>query len=273
MLVDSHAHLDMPEFASDRADVILRAVSEGVGCIITVGCDLASSRAALQLAESFPQVYAAMGFHPHDAHKLRPSDLAELKALCQHPKVVAVGEMGLDFYRQLSPREEQQRAFEAQLSLAAECNLPVVVHCRGALAETHAVVSRWVQTLDVKGNQPLGVMHCFGGSREEAQHYLKMGFLISIAGPITFPNARRLRELAIHLPLESLLLETDCPFLSPNPWRGQRNEPAYLKQTAEVVAQLRGVSLQVVAQQTSENAQRLFPRARQGLEVMERNPL
>jgi TatD DNase family protein len=253
-LIDTHTHLDFPQFDSDREQVIERAANAGVKAIVNVGTDLASSRAAVALAEAYPQIYAAVGAHPHDAKTMTGETLEELRALASHPKVVAVGEIGLDFYRDLSPRDQQRRAFQQQLALAREVGKPVIIHDREAHKEVMAILRRWAEGCQ----QPVGVLHCFSGDLAMAQEAIELGFYISIAGPVTFQNARRLRELIRQLPLEKLLVETDCPYLAPHPHRGKRNEPAYVKLVAQEVARIKGTSSEEVARITSDNAQALF---------------
>jgi TatD DNase family protein len=253
-LIDTHAHLDFGRFKSDRERVIERAATAGVKAIINVGASLASSQAAVALAEAYPQIYAAVGVHPHDAKTLTGKLLEELRALALHPKVVAIGEIGLDFYRDLSPRDKQRQAFQQQLALASEIGKPVIIHDRDAHSEVMAILRRWIEG----DHQPAGVMHCFSGDLAMAQEAIELGFYISIAGPVTFKNARRLRELVRQLPLEKLLVETDCPYLTPHPHRGKRNDPAYVKLVAQEVARVKGLSLEEVARITSDNAQALF---------------
>ena len=249
-LTDTHAHLDFPQFDDDREEVIARALAAGVGIIINVGTDLASSRRAVTLAEAYPQIYAAVGVHPHDAKTLTDEALAELGELARHPKVVAIGEIGLDFYRDLSPRNVQREAFERQLALAQELGKPVIIHDREAHAEVMAILRRWPGLR--------GVLHCFSGDLDMAHEAIEMGFYISVAGPVTFKNARRLPEIVRQLPLERLLIETDCPYLAPHPYRGRRNEPAYVRLVAQKVAELKGMSLERVARVTTANARQLF---------------
>ena len=254
-VIDTHAHLDFPQFDGDREQVIERALATGVKTMINVGADLVSSRAAVALADTYPQVYAAVGVHPHDAKTLTEETLEELKALASHPRVVAIGEIGLDFYRDLSPRDQQRRAFQQQLALAREMGKPVVIHDRQAHQEVMSILRQWI---DSNVRQPPGVLHCFSGDLAMAQEAIELGFYISIAGPVTFQNARRLRELVHQLPLEKLLIETDCPYLTPHPPRGKRNEPAYVKLVAQEIARIKGLSLEEVARITSSNAQALF---------------
>ena len=253
-LTDTHTHLDFPRFDDDREQVIGQALAAGVGAIVDIGTDLASSQAAVALAEAYPQIYAAVGVHPHDAKTLTEETLEELGVLALHPKVVAIGEIGLDFFRDLSPRDKQRQAFQQQLALASEVGKPVVIHDRDAHSEVMAILRRWIEG----GHQPAGVLHCFSGDLAMAQEAIELGFYISIAGPVTFKNARSLRELVRQLPLEKLLVETDCPYLSPHPHRGKRNEPAYVKLVAQEVARVKGLSPEEVARITSDNAQALF---------------
>lgn len=250
LLVDSHAHLSFSQFDADRDEVIRRAREAGVAAIIEVGADLESSRAAVALAERHEFIYATVGIHPHDATTLTPAALAELRRLACHPKVVAIGEIGLDYYRDLSPRDAQRRAFEAQLALAAEIGQPrVVIHCREALDDVLAMLRGWNGT---------GVMHSYSGGPGRLDEVLALGFWVSLSGPVTFPRSERLRAVAAAVPLERLLVETDCPYLTPEPYRGRRNEPAYVRYVVEAVARARGLSAEAVAEATAENAQRLF---------------
>jgi len=253
-LIDTHTHLDFPQFDGDRERVIERALAAGVRAMINVGADLASSQAALALAEVYPQIHAAVGVHPHDAKTVTKQVLGELRALASHPRVVAVGEIGLDFYRDLSPRDKQRQVFEQQLALAREVGKPVIIHDREAHKEVMAILRQWFKS----SPELPGVLHCFSGDLTMAQEAIKIGFYISVAGPVTFENARRLRELVRQLPLEKLLIETDCPYLTPHPYRGKRNEPAYVKLVAQEIARLKEVSVEKVARITSDNAQALF---------------
>ena len=250
--IDTHAHLDLAEFAPDRDAVIDRARKAGVRRMITVGIGMAECRAALALASRHSDIYAAIGVHPHNASSL---DLAALDFLEQHAtneKVVALGEMGLDFYRDRSPRADQERCFRAQLDLARSLRLPVIVHDRDAHAETLALL-RAERAADVGG-----VIHCFSGDMRMARACIDLGFYISIPGTVTFKNARNLHAVAQQIPLERMLIETDCPYLVPVPFRGKRNEPAYVVHVAARIARLREVSAAEVAAATSANARRLF---------------
>ncbi|HIQ02215.1 MAG TPA: TatD family deoxyribonuclease [Anaerolineales bacterium] len=248
-LVDSHAHLDFPQFDGDRGTVIGRAREAGLVAILNVGTDLASSRAAVALAEAHDFIYAAVGVHPHDAKTLTPAVLEELRTLARHPKVVAIGEIGLDYYRDLSPRPVQRRAFAEQLALAAELGLPAVVHSREAHDDVLAALGEW---------DGVGVLHSYSGGPERLEEVLSLGFSVGLSGPVTFPEARKLRAVAALVPLDRLLVETDCPYLTPVPHRGRRNEPAYVRYVVEAVARARGEEPEGIARAAAENAHRLF---------------
>lgn len=269
-LIDSHAHLDFPRFNTDRNAVIKRARKAGLVAIINIGVDLVSSRAAVALAEKYKFIYATVGFHPHGARDVTPRVLDELRALARHPKVVAIGEIGLDYYRKRSddrsPRPVQRRAFANQLALATELGLPVVIHNRDAYDDVLAILRDWVTTSplppsiwgDRGGAGRLGVFHTYSAGPERLEEVLELGFSISISGPVTFPKARPLREVAAKVPLDRLLIETDCPYLTPKPHRGRRNEPAYVQYVAEAIARARGISPKAVAKATTDNTRRLF---------------
>lgn len=254
-LVDSHAHIDLPQFDGDREAVLRRAAEVGVEWIVDVGADLASSRRAVELAACEPAVWAAVGIHPHDAATLNPVTLAELRALARRPGVVAIGEIGLDFYRDLSPRAQQREAFAAQLTLARELDLPVIVHDREAHAETLSIL-RTAQRH--AGRRLRGVMHCFSGDPKLARAVLDLGFYVGVAGPVTYPRTATLAEVVRLVPFERLLIETDCPYLAVQARRGARNEPAFVHYVAARVAELRGVSPEEVGRVTSANAHALF---------------
>jgi len=235
-LADTHAHLDLLE--EDVAGALERARLAGVTEVITIGVDLGSSRRALEFAAAYPHVHAVVGMHPHDASQLDGAALRELRRLAGDPLVVGIGETGLDFYRNLSPRPDQERAFRAQVELARELRLPVVVHDREAHAETMRILEGYAPF------EGLLVLHCFSGDMEMARACLDMGGYISVAGPVTFHNAKRLREIVREIPLEGLLIETDCPFLSPHPYRGKPNSPERLRLIAEKVAEIKGIPLE-----------------------------
>ncbi len=254
-LIDTHTHLDFPQFDADREAVIQRAQAAGVGLMINVGADLESSRAAVALAEKYDCIYAAVGVHPHEAKKLDGAALAELRDLATHPQVVAVGEIGLDFYRDLSPRDVQRRAFQAQLAWAGRLGKPVIIHDREAHDEVLAILTDWVAAAP---ERRCGVFHCFSGDLAMARRAVALGFYLGVDGPITYQNARKLPEIVEWLPLDRLLIETDCPYLTPHPHRGERNEPAYVRLVAERIAALKGISVEELAQATTANARRLF---------------
>jgi TatD DNase family protein len=258
MLIDSHAHIDLPDFDRDREQVVARARQGGVRALINIGLDVESSRASLKLAKKSDDVFSTVGFHPHEASKLRDEDLKALAELAKDDKVVAVGEIGLDFYRNLSARKSQLEAFRKQLDLAVELRLPVVVHCRQAHEEVFKILSDWVRSTLSVGRLRRGVIHCFSADIEMAQRYIEIGFYISLAGSVTYPSAGELVQVAKEIPLDRLLLETDAPFLPPQAYRGKRNEPAYVALVAEKVAQVRGVPRVVVAEAAAKNTISLF---------------
>lgn len=251
MLVDTHAHLQWASFNKDRETVISRARKVGVENIVNIGFDADGSREAIELAEKHEGVYATVGIHPHNASQLNQNLLDKLRKLSENPKVVAIGEIGLDYYRNLSPREAQKKAFKAQLTLAEELGLPVVIHDREDHTDTLQILSKF------KGKTK-GVMHCFSGSREMAEQCVKLGFYISFAGPVTFPNSRKLHEVAEWTDLNKILLETDSPWLAPQNKRGRRNEPAFLPFIAKKIAELKGISAGDLAAATTKNAKDIF---------------
>ncbi len=253
MLFDTHAHLHFPEFDGDLPAVLARAREAGVRWMLTIGTSVETSRAAVALAEREPDIYAAVGIHPHDASEADDQTGEELQKLAESSsRVVAIGEIGLDFFRNLSPREAQIDVFRRQLELARRVRKPALIHCRDAHAET-------LEILRAGGVREIGgIMHCFSGDEEIARQCLDLGLLISLAGPITYPNARKLPAVAKMVPADRLVVETDCPFLPPQPYRGKRNEPAYLPITAARVAELRGVPAPALAAQMATNALRLF---------------
>ena len=260
-LVDSHCHLDLPQFDADRAAVITRAIESGVTCMINPGVDVPSSRAAVELAQQHESVYAAVGVHPHDAKTLDASGLEELRTLARSPQVVAMGEIGLDYYRNLSPRDVQRRAFQAQLELAAEFGLPVIVHDRDAHADVLPILRDWCDSLYTPRStlyDRVGVLHSFSGDVALAGQALALGFYIGISGPVTYKNASRLREVVSTVPLERLLVETDAPYLAPHPLRGQRNEPAHVRWVAQAIADIKNLTPEEVVAQTYMNAGVLF---------------
>jgi TatD DNase family protein len=259
-LTDSHCHLQDPKFSRDIPQVIQRASATGVTTIVVVGYDMDSSRRAVEIAQSNEGVFATIGVHPHDAKSLTPGDVSTLATLAESPMVVAIGEIGLDFYRNLSPPDVQHRAFRDQLALARTLHLPAVIHARDADGPTFEVLAEHADAISGEGSaeRPLGVMHCFAGDLALAEQYIDLGFLISIAGTITYPNAEQTRAVARGIPFSSLLIETDAPYLTPQSHRVQRNEPAYLVETAKFIAELRAEPPELIAKETASNANRLF---------------
>jgi TatD DNase family protein len=251
-LIDTHAHLDSGQFRDDVDGVVARAAEQGVSTILTVGCDLESSRTSIALADRFPGIWASVGIHPHDAGSVDAAALDELRQLTNHPKVVAIGEIGLDFFRDRAPREAQRAAFRDQIRLAIDLDKPLIVHDRDAHDEILAILR------EEGAAEVGGVMHCFSGDLELARACVALGFFISFAGPLTYPANHGLRGVAAGLPIDVMLIETDCPYLSPQAWRGRRCEPAYSRATAEELARIKGLTLDDVARITSLNAFRLF---------------
>src|SRR5512145_530990 len=238
MLIDTHAHLEMREFNDDRDEVIKRALAAGVKYIVTIGTTVESSRDAVLLAEKHDCVYAAVGIHPHEAKDILHPAYEVVRRFAGHPKVVAYGEIGLDYYYEHTQRTVQQRKFRDMLREARELELPVIVHDRDAHEDTLRILTEeWDPKLG-------GVMHCFSGDIEFAKRVMELGFHISIAGPVTFPKAQALRDIVKQVPIEQMLVETDAPYLTPHPFRGKRNEPAYVKFTAEEVAKVKGLSFE-----------------------------
>lgn len=261
MLVDTHCHLDFNSFDEDRERVMERAIEAGVGRILNPGINLESSAAAIQLSEDYAEVFAAVGVHPNEALSWDGNTLAQLREMAAHPSVRAIGEIGLDHYRDRAPRELQRRVFREQLDLAAEQNLPVIIHSRQSMEEVLEIIAAWQQDLQ-SANPDLasspGVLHSFSGDERDIKAALSINFLVGITGPVTFHNADDLRELVISIPLDNLLIETDAPFLSPHPKRGKRNEPANVQLVAEKIAELHQESYNTITEITSMNASRLF---------------
>ena len=252
MLIDSHAHLEMPEYKRDLEAVIQRAKESGVEYIFTVGTEKKDWKRALEIADLHPLIYAILGIHPHNAKEVDNQTYLLLKELCKNKKVKAYGEIGLDFFRNLSPRDIQLKRFREQIGLAKELGLPIVVHDREAHQETLDILK------SEKAEECGGIIHCFSGDYEMARVCIEMGFYISVPGSITFKNAGTFREVVKKIPLESLLVETDAPFLTPEPLRGKRNEPSYVRYTAQKIAEIKKVSFEKVAQMTTENAMRVY---------------
>ncbi|GAB7387230.1 TatD family hydrolase [Bacillaceae bacterium] len=252
MLIDTHAHLNDPRFDADREAVIARARENGVVRIVNIGYNRETIPTCLELAERYDFIYAVVGWHPHDAKDMTEEDLAWLEELSRHEKVVALGEMGLDYHWDHSPRDVQQEVFRRQIRLARKAGLPIVIHGR----EAHEDIVKILR--EEKAEEVGGVMHCFSGSWEMAQQCLQMNFYLSLGGPVTFKNAKRPQEIAAKVPLDRLLIETDCPYLAPEPYRGKRNEPGYVRYVAEKIAELRGITVEELGKVSSENACRLF---------------
>ncbi len=257
-LVDSHCHLNLPEVEADLTAVMERAGAAGVHAIVVPGIDLASSRRAVELAERWPGVHAAIGVHPHHAASWSAHTRTELDALARSARVVAIGETGLDFYRNLANREAQAEAFRAQLDLAAEHALPAIIHNRSATAETFAELEAWIARSDRRNGRPVGVLHAFSGDPDDARRALDLGFMLGVAGPVTYPKADDLRTTLRGIPAESLVIETDAPYLAPVPHRGQRNEPAHVALVAGGLAAALAQDVSVIAALTSSSAARLF---------------
>lgn len=252
MIIDTHAHLNAPEFDEDREAVIARARENGVSTIVNIGFNRETIPTCLELAEKYEFIYAVVGWHPQDAKDMTDADLEWIEELTKHPKVVGIGEMGLDYYWDTSPRDVQAEVFRKQIRLARKLKLPIVIHNRDAHQDVIQILR------EEKAEEVGGIMHCFSGSWETAKLALDLNFYISFGGPVTFKNAKQPKEVAAKVPLDRLLVETDCPYLTPHPFRGKRNETGYVRYVAEEMANLRGVSLEEIAAITSENAKRLF---------------
>ncbi|MFQ5992208.1 MAG: TatD family hydrolase [Nitrospiraceae bacterium] len=256
MLIDTHTHLDDARYDGDRDAVIARAQDAGVQTFVTIGCDLETSRAAIALAERYPFIYATVGVHPHEVKRIEENWYAELRRLARHPKVVAYGEIGLDYHYDHSPRETQRARFREQVRVARDLQLPVVIHTREAQEDTITILR------EERASEVGGVFHCFSGDAWLAKDALDLGFYLSFSGVVTFQNATMLRDIVKTLPMDRILIETDCPYLAPVPHRGKRNEPARVKLVAEKIASIksmeRPLSLAEVERITSDNARRAF---------------
>ena len=259
-LFDSHTHLQLSQFDRDREAVLGRARDAGVVGLLVLGVDVASSEAAVALAEPEPDVHAAAGCHPHEADSMDEAALSRIGELAQQPQVVAVGEIGLDFYRNFSSREKQIAVFRRQLDTAAEVAKPIAVHCREAQDELLPLLEAWSTRMGgrLPDGRPLGVMHYFSGDLALAERYVDLGFTLSIHCSVTYPNAQHLQQVAQRLPLNMLVAETDCPYGPPQSRRGERNEPAYVSEAIAKIARLRDEPIERVAEATTENALRLF---------------
>jgi TatD DNase family protein len=254
MFIDSHAHLDVPQFDADRAEVIDRARGAGIDTMLEIcGSDVAkgSLDIGIKLAEEYPFIYAAVGVHPHEASLYDEALEQKLIEMTGHEKVVGWGEIGLDYYYDNSPRDLQRKIFRRQLELGRRCNLPIIIHTRDAEDDTIAILKDAPPGIS-------GVIHCFTGTQNLAETAIRMGFYISFSGVLTFKTAGDLREVARNTPLDKLLIETDCPYLAPVPHRGKRNEPAFVKDTAAKLAEIKGASIEEIARITSANFKRLF---------------
>jgi len=252
LLIDSHAHLQDREYKNDLDQVLARAARAGVDTIICIGFDFSASQKAVELANRNKNIYATVGIHPHDAKTLDEQILEKLYNLALNPKVVAIGEIGLDYYRNLSPVEQQKKAFVEQIKLAQEINKPVVVHDRDAHQDVLDIIKR--EKAGING----GIMHCYSGQLPLAVELVKEGFYISFAGPLTFKNAKKSHEVAQKINLDRILIETDCPYLTPEPFRGKRNEPAHVKLVAQKLAEIRNLEFEEIADITSSNTKRVF---------------
>ncbi len=257
-LIDTHCHLNVEQYDLDRGEIIARAASNGVTAILNPATDLSSGTSVLTFAEKYPGIYAAVGIHPHRTASFNPDDIQILESQAAFPKVLAIGEIGLDYYRDWSPKDQQRTAFEQQLALAARLELPVIIHNREASDDILAILCDWVPTLPPALHSRPGVLHSFSAPRYVAEKALDLGFYLSFSGPITFKNADTLRSIAASVPLDRLLVETDGPFLAPEPHRGKRNEPAYVRFVADRLAALRNISDAELDNATTENACRLF---------------
>jgi TatD DNase family protein len=250
-IIDTHAHLDDKKFAKDRENVLKRASDAGVTRIITVGNDFTASRYACALAEQYPEIYAAVGIHPHEAKEVVPRTLEGLRILAENSKVLAWGEIGLDYHYDFSPRDCQQDVFRKQLEIAGELGLPVIIHDREAHEDVLSILK------DFTGLKAVAV-HCFSGDMAIAEECLNRGYYLGIGGTLTFPKNNKLRDVVKKAPLNHLLLETDCPYLAPQPWRGKRNEPAFMTAVLDEIAQIKEISQEEIAKATTANAIKAF---------------
>jgi TatD DNase family protein len=270
MLIDSHCHLDFPDFSNELDDVVTRARAAGIAHMVTISTRVHRFAGVLAIAERFADVYCSVGTHPHYAHEELEITPADLVPHTRHPKVVALGEAGLDYHYDNSPRDAQERGFRTHIAAARETGLPLVIHSREADADT----ARILEEETGQGAFP-AVLHCFTGGPDLAHRAIALGLFISFTGILTFKNSTALRAIAAELPADRILVETDAPYLAPAPFRGKRNEPAYVVETAKVLAETRGLSLDEIAQQTSENFFRLFrkvPRAA-GADAFDHRPV
>lgn len=252
MLFDTHVHVNAEQFNEDLEDVIERAQEAGVNNMVVVGFDRPTITRAMELIETYDFMYAAVGWHPVDAIDMTEEDLKWIEELSSHPKVVAIGEMGLDYHWDKSPKAIQMEVFRKQIRLAKKVGLPIIIHNREATADIVNILK------EEEASEVGGIMHCFSGSAETAMECIDMNFYISLGGPVTFKNAKKPKEVAAAVPLDRLLIETDCPYLAPHPYRGKRNEPSYVKLVAEQIAEIKQLSVEEVSQATTDNAKKLF---------------
>lgn len=257
-MIDSHCHLNFDAFDADRDEIVQRAAALGVTRIIIPGVDQETSNQAIATAERYEGVYAAVGIHPNSTKDFSDDDLVWIKTLAQHEKVIAIGEIGLDYYWDHSPKEAQHNAFERQLALAAQLELPVIIHNREASDDTISILESWATTLPENLRERAGVLHSFSAPQAVAERALAIGFYLGFTGPITYKNADELRHIAARVPLDRMLVETDAPFLTPIPHRGKRNDPTYIPLIVDRIASLRQRTTEEIAQITTENTERLF---------------
>ena len=250
MLFDTHAHLNDPAFDTDREELMAGLAAKGIGLVMNAGCSLESSKDIIQMAEKYPWLYASVGSHPDSADEVNEEVIEQYRKLACHEKVKAIGEIGLDYYYEDIPREIQKNAFRMQMALANELDMPVIIHEREAHDDGMRIVKEFPK---VKG-----VFHCYSGSAEMARQLVNMGWYIGFTGVLTFKNARKAVETAASIPLDRIVLETDCPFMAPEPFRGKRNDPGYLPKMAEKLAEIRGISVEEAVKITTENAKRLY---------------
>ena len=251
MIFETHAHYDDEQFDLDREELLSSMPEQGVGTIVNVSATYESCRRVVDLVQKYPFMYAAVGIHPDEVGSLNEERLQQMKELCKQEKVVAVGEIGLDYYWDNESHDVQKEWFVRQLDLARELNLPVLIHSREAAADTMEIMKEHGQGLR-------GVIHCYSYSKEQAKEYVKMGYYIGVGGVVTFKNARKLKETVEEIPLTSIVLETDCPYLAPVPFRGKRNNSSYIKYVAEEIAEIKGISYEAVVEQTEKNARDLY---------------
>lgn len=251
MIIDTHAHYDDKQFDIDRDEILKSLEAEDVGIVVNASASYRSCQRVVEMAQKYPFMYAMVGVHPDHVGELNEEAFVEMKKLFKEPKVVAVGEIGLDYYWDNEPREKQKEWFIRQLEVAKEMNLPINVHSREAAEDTFNIMKEHAKGLK-------GIIHCFSGSKEMAVEYVKLGFAIGIGGVVTFKNGKKLKEVVEAIPLTSLVMETDCPYLAPVPFRGKRNNSAYIKYVAEEIAQLKGVTYEEVLAQTEKNAREIY---------------